>query len=220
MLSLARTAIAVIALAFCLGAAPPPTPCCGPITADGQRLATAIDHSGVEHLWQPHIHILWQTGEPDPARPGWSLHATHCSAFVAAFAARLGVYVLRPPAHGQNLLASAQFRWLEGTGEQSGWQQVNAVTAQTLANRGWLVLASFENPNPHRPGHIAVIRPSEKSMALLLAHGPEEAQAGGINRLRTTVAHGFHFHPGAWEPGGAGTIRFFAHPVDWSHVAS
>ena len=212
-----RAALAALALAFCLGAAPPP--CCGPITPNGQRLAAAIDHSGVEHLWQPHIHILWQSGEPDPARPGWSPHATHCSAFAAAFAAHLGVYVLRPPAHGQALLANAQFHWLENAGEQGGWRQVNAVTAQTLANEGWLVLAGYENPNPHRPGHIAVIRPSEKSMALLLARGPEEAQAGGINRLRTTVARGFHSHRGAWEPGGTGTIRFFAHEVDWPHVA-
>lgn len=218
MTFLARGLLAAFALTLFLGAAP--APCCGPITPEGQRLAAALDHSGVDHLWQAHIHILWQSGEPDPARPGWFPHVTHCSAFAAAFAARLGIYVLRPPAHSQDLLASAQFRWLGSTGEQQGWKQVDAVDAQTLANRGWLVLASLENPNPHRPGHIAVVRPSEKSMALLLAHGPEETQAGGINRLRTTVAHGFRSHPDGWEQGGTGTIRFFAHRVDWSHVAS
>lgn len=87
--------------------------------------------------------------------------------------------------------------------------------AQTLANQGWLVVAVFANPDPHRPGHIAVLRPSLKPDALLQAHGPEEIQAGGINRVRTFVARGFAFHPGAWLPGGAGAILFFAHPVDW-----
>lgn len=197
-------------------------PCCGPITADGQRLAAALDHSGVDRLWQPHIHILWQSGAPDPARPGWSPRITHCSAFAAAFAARLGIYLLRPPQHGQDLLANAQFHWLAAGGSQAsdtgGWKQVDLVEAQTLANQGWLVLASVENPNPHRPGHIAVIRPSTKTMALLLAHGPQEAQAGEVNHLSTTVAQGFRVHPGAWQPGGTGTLRFYAHKVDWAHV--
>lgn len=209
----------VLALALlCLGAAPPP--CCGPITPAGHRLAIALDRSGVDHLWQPHIHILWRTGMPDPARAGRSPKATHCSAFAAAFAANLGLYLLRPPAHGQNLLANAQFRWLAGAGAGQGWRPVGFVAAQTLANRGWLVLATYENPDPHRPGHIAVIRPSRKSMALLIAHGPQEAQAGGINRVSTYVARGFHFHPGAWQPGGTGAIRFYAHKVEWPHGAS
>jgi hypothetical protein len=57
-------------------------------------------------------------------------------------------------------------------------------------------------------------------MELLLAHGPQEAQAGDVNRLSTYVEHGFHIHQGAWEPGGTGSIRFYAHPVDWTKIAS
>lgn len=95
---------------------------------------------------------------------------------------------------------------------------MDARTAQALANRGWFVVASYANPDPHRPGHIAVLRPSLKPADLLEAHGPEETQAGFRNRLRTYVARGFAFHPGAWEFGGAGAIRFFAHEVDWNRV--
>src|SRR5689334_10321305 len=81
-------------------------PCCGPITANGERLLTRLDASGVDHLWLPHVHVNWETGEPDSTRPGRPA-STHCSAFAAAFAKQLGVYILRPPEHSPVLLASA-----------------------------------------------------------------------------------------------------------------
>ena len=195
-------------------ASPADAPCCGPITADGQKLAAFLDRSGVDHLWLAHLHVDWQSGAPDPARPGWSPHATHCSAFAAAMADRLGVYLLRPPAHRQTLLANAQARWLASP-RATGWQSADTRAAQNLANRGWLVVASYANPDPHRPGHIAVLRPSLRSAAALAVRGPAEAQAGGHNFLKTSVVRGFAFHHGAWE---AGDIHFFAHPVDWSRV--
>ncbi len=192
-------------------------PCCGPITADGMKLAHLLDRSGVEHLWLIAQHVIWDTGEPDPARPGGTNRATHCSAYAAAMAQRAGVYLLRPPEHGQTLLANAQMRWLDSReAHDDGWRRVvSPAEAQAAANRGELVVAVFENPDPHRPGHIAVLRPSEKTQAELDRDGPQEAQAGSRNWLSTSVAEGFHGHPGAWEPGGTGTIRFFAHKVDW-----
>jgi hypothetical protein len=189
-------------------------PCCGPISADGRKLQDFLDHSGVEHLWRARVHVVWWSGEPDPARPGAAPRATHCSAFAAAVADRLGVYLLRPPAHRQTLLANAQARWLASP-QATGWQAVSAGQAQALANQGWLVLATYLNPDPHRPGHIAVLRPSLESQAVLELDGPAETQAGWHNYLRTSVAHGFASHPGAWRNG---EIRFFAHPVDWQHV--
>lgn len=196
-------------------AQPAAAPCCGPITQDGRRLAAFLDHSGVDRLWLAHIHVNWLTGEPDPLRPRMAPHATHCSAFAAAMATRLGIDLLHPPQHSQALLATAQAQWLSKDGGAEGWHRVNARMAQSLANRGWFVVASYANPNPRRPGHIAVLRPSRKSAALLWEHGPEETQAGFRNRLRTYVAWGFAEHPGAWEPGGRGSIRFYAHPIDW-----
>lgn len=191
-------------------------PCCGPITPDGQRLAALLDQSGLDHLWQPHVHVIWQTGMPDPARPRLSPHVTHCSAYAAAMAARVGIYLLRPPAHDQGGLANAQYGWLTGAGKQAGWREVDFKTAQSLANQGEFVVAVFKNPIPWRPGHIAVIRPSEKSLSLLEAHGPEEAQAGFHNAFHIETKQGFSEHAGAWKPGGTGGIRFFAHAVDWS----
>ncbi|HTU53954.1 MAG TPA: hypothetical protein VMF62_08275 [Acetobacteraceae bacterium] len=218
-LFVARAAVALSLLLGLSFAAPARAePCCGRITPDGQRLAALLDRSGVEHLWQPHVHIDWLTGEPDPDRPGWSPNATHCSSYAAAMADRMGVYLLRPPEHGQDLLANAQFRWLEGQGEEAGWKEVDAKTAQSLANQGSLVVAVYENPDPGRPGHIAVIRPSEKTPAALEAEGPEEAQAGRHNALSIPVAQGFAGHDGGWEPGGTGGLRFFAHAVDWARL--
>jgi len=202
------------------GAQPAAAPCCGPVTPDGQRLATLLDGSGVDHLWLRATHIVWQTGEPDPARPGGTRHNTHCSAFAAAMAERAGVYLLRPPEHGQSLLANAQMEWLQGgAGQEDGWRPLATPRdAQAAANQGEFVVAVFENPDPHRPGHIAVLRPSEKTQAELDRDGPQEAQAGSDNAVSTVIAEGFRHHPGAWQQGEGGAIRYFAHAVAWNAI--
>lgn len=189
------------------------TPCCGPITPAGERLASTLDGMNVEHLWLSHEHVNWETGEPDRGAndegPG---NHTHCSAFAAAAAKRLGVYLLRPPEHGQILLASAQAAWLAGAeGSQKGWRHVSKMTeAQHLANQGTLVLVVFENPDKHVPGHIAIVRPSEKSARTLEENGPEIIQAGEHNHTKINVRAGFENHPGAWPDG----VRYYAHRVD------
>jgi hypothetical protein len=192
-------------------------PCCGPISAEGQRLTSFLDTSGVDHLWIAGWHVDWRTGAIDRPEPGGPEAKTHCSAFVAAMAERLRAYILRPPEHPQKLLANAQMGWLVHNGAGSGWQVVaGPVEAQTLANAGMLVVAAYENPNPHRPGHVAIIRPSLKSLDELQHDGPQETQAGATNALSTTIAVGFRHHAGAWKPGGAGTIRYYAHAVNWT----
>lgn len=189
-------------------AAPQHTPCCGPITPAGERLAATLDSMHVESLWLAHEHVNWETGEPDRGGsdegPG---NHTHCSAFAAAAAKRLGVYVLRPPEHGQLLLANAQAEWLKsGAAQKSGWQRVSDMReAQRLANQGNLVLVSFPNPDKREPGHIAIVRPSEKSLPALQADGPETIQAGIHNHTRTNVRIGFENHPGAWPDG----VRYY-----------
>jgi hypothetical protein len=191
-------------------------PCCGPITPAGERLARFLDGTGVDHLWLAGHHVDWRTGE---ATPGTREAATHCSAFVAAAAERLGVYVLRSPDHSQELLANAQLRWLHGAPDGSGWRSLpDPAAAQATANRGELALEAFENPNPHRPGHIAIVRPSEQSRAALDRDGPRETQAGETNALDTVTAVGFRHHRGAWVPDGGGGIRYYAHAIDWAKL--
>jgi hypothetical protein len=191
--------------------------CCGPITAEGQRLTSFLDNSGVDHLWMAGWHVDWKTGQVDRPEPGGA--KTHCSAFVAAMADRVGVYILRPPEHPQNLLANAQMRWLAHDGAGSGWRPAaGPVEAQGLANKGMLVVAAYENPDSQRPGHIAIIHPSLKALDELQREGPQETQAGATNARSTTIALGFRHHPGAWESGGAGTIRYYVHSVDWDRI--
>jgi hypothetical protein len=97
-----------------LVALPKHEPCCGSIAPAGDHLASVLDDMNVESLWIAGQHINWETGEPDRGGdyegPG---NHTHCSAFSAAVAKRLGIYLLRPPEHGQSLLANAQSKWLE-----------------------------------------------------------------------------------------------------------
>ena len=188
------------------------TPCCGPITPAGERLAVTLDSMNVESLWLAHEHVNWETGEPDRGAndegPG---NHTHCSAFAAAAAKRLGVYLLRPPEHGQVLLANAQSEWLAGeAGAKAGWRRISDMReAQHLANQGTLVVVLFQNPDRHVPGHIAIVRPSEKSARALEENGPEIIQAGEHNHTKINVRIGFENHPGAWPDG----VRYYAHSL-------
>jgi hypothetical protein len=181
-------------------------PCCGPITPAGEQLARFLDGTGVDHLWQPGEAVDWETGGPSAHEVGSVPTHSHCSAFVAAIAERLGVYILRPPQHTQLLLANAQMRWLSQSGSQSGWRSVpDERTAQTLANQGIFVVASWENPDSGRPGHIAIVRPSLKTADELARQGPQTTQAGSRNHISSTVEIGFRER--------RSQVLFFAHDL-------
>jgi hypothetical protein len=188
--------------------------CCGSISAAGHRLEAVLDGMDVESCWLAHEHVNWETGRPDKGEdyegPGKS---THCSAFAAAVGKKLGVYMLRPPEHGQILLANAQAEWFHTPrGLASGWHAVpGPQQAQTLANKGNLVVIVFESPDPHKPGHIAIVRPSTRSQRLLNENGPLIIQAGQKNYARTSAKVGFQHHPGAWPDG----VRYYMHPVEF-----
>jgi len=81
--------------------------------------------------------------------------------------------------------------------------------AQEFANQGKLVVISYANPNPERPGHIVIVRPSTKSVAQLAVEGPQVIQAATYNRASSPAATSFHAHPGAWP----NEVRVFVHDV-------
>jgi hypothetical protein len=181
------------------------------VTAAGTRLAQELDGFEVEKHWPAGVHVNWQTGDPDGRPEKSSGKHTHCSAFVASVAKHFGIYILRPPEHGQLLLANAQNEWLADDGAKQGWRPLkDAVEAQAAANRGELVVASYHNHHDDKPGHIAIVRPSDKSEALLKTEGPEIIQAGEKNYSETTVRIGFAGHPAAW---GKNEIRYYAHAI-------
>ena len=188
------------------------SPCCGPISPAGERLASFLDSMDVESLWLANQHVNWETGKPDrgAAYEGPGNH-THCSAFAAAAGKRLGVYMLRPPEHGQELLSNAQALWFAGPeAQQDGWRPVSDMhKAQHLANDGHLVVVIFANPDPHKPGHVANVRPSQKSVHALEVDGPEVIMAGQHNHNKICVRIGFENHPGAFPSG----VRYYTHPL-------
>ena len=195
-----------------LSARPAAESCCGPISPAGQRLLEILDSTNVETLWLAHEHVNWETGEPDKDAdyegPG---KATHCSAFAAAVGKRVGIYMLRPPEHGQILLANAQAAWFHAAGgQQNGWRDVKTPKeAQTLANQGYLVTVVYESPDPHKPGHIAIVRPAARPERLLEENGPEITQAGTRNYIKTSTKVGFEHHLGAWPDG----VRYYSHQL-------
>jgi len=172
----------------------------------------AIDALDVEHRWPAGVHVDWKSGIPDHIPEKSDGKHTHCSAFAAAAADTLGIYLLHPPEHGQIFLANAQADWLASAAARDrGWLPVpDGFAAQAAANDGDFVVAIYKNPRAKKPGHIAVIRPSLRTGAELNREGPEVTQAGLHNHLDTTLAAGFADHRRALRDH---LIRFYRHEV-------
>jgi hypothetical protein len=195
----------------------------GEIPPAGQRLASLLDGMNVESLWIAGFPVDWRTGQATGPRKTTPGGHTHCSAFAAAVADRLGLYLLRPPEHGQDWLANAQEMWLNGRGaarampaREAGWEKIGALAdagasehAVSRANAGHLVVAVYFQPpdgGRQRPGHIAVVRPSEKAPGLVRAEGPDVTQAGGHNHRVASLREGFASHKAGWREG---SIEYF-----------
>ncbi len=181
------------------------------LTPNGQWLARQLDQMGVETKWIAGTHVNWDTGLPNDDSETLPGRHTHCSAFVASAAKKLGVYILRPPQHGQVLLANAQNEWLASEGASQGWRPVNGpLEAQSLANSGALVVASYHNHRDNKPGHIAIVRPGDKSERDILSEGPNVIQAATANSVSISVRAGFAGHPHAWNDN---EIDYYAHAI-------
>jgi hypothetical protein len=156
----------------------------------------------VEHLWQSGAHIDWQTGRPDDPTATHGVK-THCSAFIAALCERQGIYILRPPQHKQELLANAQYDWLASAeGKEKGWHLLSGDNvyklAQEYANKGYVVVAVYKNPDPHEPGHIAAVIPSPLPDDELTSDGPRLISASRQNYNFTTLRASFRRHITDW----------------------
>jgi hypothetical protein len=182
-----------------------------PVTPKALRIERGLESMGVETKWIAGAHIDWATGLPDGRPETHDGRHTHCSAFVAAAADKLGVHILRPPEHGQILLANAQNEWLATDGAREGWRPVSGpAEAEAFANKGYLVVASYRSHNDEKPGHIAIVLPGDKSAAEIAAEGPDVIQAGTVNSASISLRAGFAGHRHAWADQ---EIRFYAHEV-------
>src|ERR1700682_5637427 len=85
----------VTALAFA-GAAHPAED--GAVTPQAPQLIREVHALGVETKWIAGEHVYWESGLPTGVPETSPGKHTHCSAFVASAAKKLGVYILRPPA--------------------------------------------------------------------------------------------------------------------------
>lgn len=176
-----------------------------PVDKQGRLLEKFYRSLDVEHLWIAGSHINWETGVAD--RPdATSGNHTHCSAFVASACEKLGIYILRPPEHGQALLANAQYDWLQTEeARRNGWSMItnnNRIylynQVQKLANAGKLVIAIIKNPDDSKPGHAALIMPKEIDEDKLTESGPVLIMAGTHNFNFISLKNGFKSHIADW----------------------
>ena len=193
------------------------------ISPKGKKLAGALDGMEVQRLWLSGRYVNWETGEATGKEVTDGKPHTHCSAFVASACKKFGVYVLRPKGkddpegvtgHAETLLANAQHDWLgSAEGRKFGWLAVpSPLEAQRIANRGFLVVASYKEPDPKKAGHIAIVRPSMRGEGAIERDGPEIIQAGGTNFNAGTVRTGFGNHPAAWRVDRQ--VRFYRNTND------
>lgn len=204
-----KTLIALSLILVCRGKAPVPPAAESerfiPLSESGQRLQQFYLGMNVENLWIAGNHINWETGEADKPDAASGNH-THCSAFAAAACKRLGVYLLCPPAHGQILLANAQYDWLSTPDAQAkGWSPLRSndrlelyARVQEYANKGWLVLAVCKNPDASKPGHVALVMPKQVTMTKIEEGGPVVTMAGTHNFNYISLKNGFKSHLAGW----------------------
>lgn len=183
------------------------------VTNEATNFAKLLDSMNVANRWLRGRRINWQTGECISYVPVWK---THCSLFVAAAALKLGVYILRPPEHKRKLLANAQCDWLRTNGDKQGWLKLkDSYQAQLVANYGCIVVATYKSTDPKRAGHIAIVRPTNKSEKDLKLEGAQITQAGRTNYVSTSTKEGFINHPGAFANN---QINYYGHSTVFSKV--
>ena len=172
------------------------------LSAEGKKLREFYKSLNVENLWLSGQHVNWETGVQDNPEAEKGNH-THCSAFVAAACKRMNIYILRPPEHGQILLSNAQADWLDSEkGRSEGWQVIMGnnlyENVQNMANGGKVVLAVFKNPDPSKPGHIALIMPTKFPKEEIIESGPKLIMAGEKNWNQVNLKTGFKYHVHHW----------------------
>lgn len=183
-----------------------------PVAPTGKKLGAFLDSLEVTKRWLPDRYVNWTTGA---ALGRYRGYGTHCSTFVAAAASKLGVDILNP-SDQVSLLANAQNRWLHNEGAQYGWASVDSpMKAQKIANQGCLVVVSYANPNRSRPGHIVIVRPSNKSKDEIIAKGPQIIQAGRKNYNSTTLSKAFrHYQAVARKQ----SLSYYAHDTPFCRL--
>jgi hypothetical protein len=202
------------------GPAPAYTP------AGGPRLAEFLDCLPVKTRWIHNHRVVWQTGQQNAPESQRTTEETHCSAFVAAVALMLDIYILRAPHHGQDDLANAQADWLAGgaafggpTAKASHWIALGSSgdagalkAAVDAANLGKLVVGFYRaapgSDGKPVPGHACIVRP--QSAAAVGDDGPHVISVADDNRPDTPMKTAFHAHPEAWPD----RIALYAHATD------
>ncbi len=190
--------------------------CCGQdslrITPCGQALRDAYLAMDILHKWPAGRHVDWQTGDPDDPDAVSGIK-THCSAFVAAACERRGIYILRPPQHKQELLANAQFKWLNSDqAKEYGWYPItkNILSeAQKMADEGFMVVACAQNPDRHKPGHIALVMPAKESLEQIQQNGPLLIQASAENSINALFRKAFRHHIPDWSSATDEVLFFY-----------
>ena len=73
------------------------------------------------------------------------------------------------------------------------------------------MVIAYENPDPKKQGHVAIVRPAPRPQKLLDEGGPLITQAGQKNYAKTSAKIGFQAYPSAWPSG----VHYYMHGVQF-----
>ena len=118
---------------------------------------------------------------------------TYCNIFVSDVTRAMGAEIPHWW-NGREMDANTTCDWLKNNGAQYGWKPVTAQEAQSIANEGKPVVATWKNPGGI--GHVGIVRPGE------IKNGPALAQAGSKNVNKAHVKDTF----------GNANVVYYAHP--------
>ena len=85
----------------------------------------------------------------------------------------------------------------------------NAVGSRRKA-RATVVVVCYQNRERDDPGHIASVRPGNKSRRLIESEGPDVMQAGAVNAREISVRQAFRRHLKAWREG---RLHYYVHVI-------
>jgi hypothetical protein len=180
-----------------------PTHVTAPITARARDFAAFVDSLDVENKWLPGVAVDWLTGEPTSLFTVLPTD-THCSAFAAVVAKRVGIYLLQPPDHnpsllnqlGEEYLANAQSFWLNALYDPAAPSDPSVADEQidpnviTAAQAGW--------------ANVATLLAADSSAYQLELQAQDLANAGYL--VVASILGNQNYTPGGPPPPGPGHI--------------
>ena len=165
------------------------------------KLIHTLNSMDLMRGWEPGYNVKCDTGERVKTK-STTVSSSHCSCFVYAVCKKMNIKLIGTPEYSQYHLAHNQINWLKTEeAHKHGWRQINGslkekyLISQEKANNGVLVIAGTNQDKEIR-GHIAIVRPSNKSYFFIINEGPQVISSSYVNTYSSSLKEDFLYYKG------------------------